>query len=355
MAGTEKILIVLDWIEQNVIAVSWHSLSNYWIIIVTCDWSPGDSVTKKLFANARDASLCSRHGFNPWFRKIPGEGNGSPLQYSCLENTHGQRSLAGYRLWGWKRVGHDLARWSPRKLLSGHIISPVSTITWQDRQKILFRTKKDCCSEKLGDWPTVRSRKWQSQLVLLCPGPWALSGHLPEAAGDLASWLLQPKPGRVKQAGLDGARLMLNVAAQHVVLSWKSVGLGWLPWCTRAAPMATHQSLGVCQGQGTHRLPASRLRALQRVRTTKNWHSVGRKWKESQHACPYWNSVSPLRQENTHGNRARPPLRSPHSASASTSVWGLQDHQEVVVSAPEVAGSVLGETVGGVEVSLLGP
>ena len=26
----------------------------------------------------------------------PGEGNGYPLQYSCLENPHGQRSLAGY-------------------------------------------------------------------------------------------------------------------------------------------------------------------------------------------------------------------------------------------------------------------
>ena len=25
-----------------------------------------------------------------------GEGNGSPLQYSCLETPHGQRSLAGY-------------------------------------------------------------------------------------------------------------------------------------------------------------------------------------------------------------------------------------------------------------------
>ena len=27
--------------------------------------------------------------------RSPGEGNGSPLQYSCLENPHGQRSLAG--------------------------------------------------------------------------------------------------------------------------------------------------------------------------------------------------------------------------------------------------------------------
>ena len=29
----------------------------------------------------------------------PGEGNGNVLQYFCLENPHGQRSLAGYSLW----------------------------------------------------------------------------------------------------------------------------------------------------------------------------------------------------------------------------------------------------------------
>ena len=27
---------------------------------------------------------CRRRGFNPWVRKIPGEGNGHPLQCSCL-------------------------------------------------------------------------------------------------------------------------------------------------------------------------------------------------------------------------------------------------------------------------------
>ena len=29
---------------------------------------------------------CGRPGFDPWVGKIPGEGNGNPLQYSCLEN-----------------------------------------------------------------------------------------------------------------------------------------------------------------------------------------------------------------------------------------------------------------------------
>ena len=29
---------------------------------------------------------CRRPGFSPWVRKSPGEGNGNPIQYSCLEN-----------------------------------------------------------------------------------------------------------------------------------------------------------------------------------------------------------------------------------------------------------------------------
>ena len=36
------------------------------------------------------------------FDPFVGRRNGSPLQYSCLENPHGQRSLAGYSPWGCK-------------------------------------------------------------------------------------------------------------------------------------------------------------------------------------------------------------------------------------------------------------
>ena len=38
--------------------------------------------------------------FSPWVRKIPWRGHGNPLQYSCLENPHGQRSLVGYTVHG---------------------------------------------------------------------------------------------------------------------------------------------------------------------------------------------------------------------------------------------------------------
>ena len=41
-------------------------------------------------------------GSTPGWGRSPGGGNGYPLQYSCLENPHGQRSLAGYSLWGRK-------------------------------------------------------------------------------------------------------------------------------------------------------------------------------------------------------------------------------------------------------------
>ena len=38
-----------------------------------------------------------------------GEGNGDPLQYSCLENpVDGRRSLVGFSSWG-RRAGHDWA------------------------------------------------------------------------------------------------------------------------------------------------------------------------------------------------------------------------------------------------------
>ena len=40
--------------------------------------------------------------FNSWVGKIPGGGHANPLQYSGLENPHGQRSLAGYSPWGHK-------------------------------------------------------------------------------------------------------------------------------------------------------------------------------------------------------------------------------------------------------------
>ena len=59
---------------------------------------PGGSDGKESACNAGDLGSISGLG------RSPGGRHGNPLQYSCLENLHGQRSLAGYSLWGCKQL-----------------------------------------------------------------------------------------------------------------------------------------------------------------------------------------------------------------------------------------------------------
>ena len=47
----------------------------------------GASLVAQLVKN-----LPAMQRFNPWVRRSSGGRHGNPLQYSCLENLHGQRS-----------------------------------------------------------------------------------------------------------------------------------------------------------------------------------------------------------------------------------------------------------------------
>ena len=58
-------------------------------------------VVKNLPANAGDIRDA---GSIPGSRRSPEGGHGDPLQYSCLENPHGQRSLVGYGPKGCKEL-----------------------------------------------------------------------------------------------------------------------------------------------------------------------------------------------------------------------------------------------------------
>ena len=57
---------------------------------------PGGSDAKESTCNTGNL------GSIPELGKSLGGGHGYPIQYSCLENPHGQRSLAGYSPWGRK-------------------------------------------------------------------------------------------------------------------------------------------------------------------------------------------------------------------------------------------------------------
>ena len=59
---------------------------------------PGSSVSKESACNSGDV------GSVPEFGRSPAGGHGNSLQYSRLENPHGQRSQAGCHPWGSKEL-----------------------------------------------------------------------------------------------------------------------------------------------------------------------------------------------------------------------------------------------------------
>ena len=92
----------------------WSSLSPPWWWDMESTWealSPGINRPYLGFPGASDGkeSACNvgDQGLIPGLGRSPGEGKGYPLQHSCLENPHGQRSLAGYSPSGHKELDTD--------------------------------------------------------------------------------------------------------------------------------------------------------------------------------------------------------------------------------------------------------
>ena len=67
---------------------------------------PGGSVVKNPWANAGDA------GWIPGSGSSPGEGNGNPLQYHCLQNS---MDRGAWQVHGIARVRHNLATKPPQE------------------------------------------------------------------------------------------------------------------------------------------------------------------------------------------------------------------------------------------------
>ena len=76
------------------------------------------SDSKKSVCNVGDLGLIPELG------RCPGVGHGNPLEYSCLENPHGQRSLAGYSPWGYKES--DITEW----LSTAHCLGQESSLVY---------------------------------------------------------------------------------------------------------------------------------------------------------------------------------------------------------------------------------
>ena len=77
--------------------------TEYILPIISHQGFPGGSDGKESACNVGDLGLI------PGLGRAPGGGHGKPLQYSCLENPHGQRSLPGYSPWGRKELDKTAA------------------------------------------------------------------------------------------------------------------------------------------------------------------------------------------------------------------------------------------------------
>ena len=122
---------------------------------------PGGSDGKESTCNTGDL------GSIPGLGISPGGENGNPLQYSCLENLHGQLNLAGYSLCGCKES--DM----PERLSTAH--TPFQTIKselWSKATRYIMQLqwwlrRYSIClqSGRLGFspwvWKISWTRKWQ--------------------------------------------------------------------------------------------------------------------------------------------------------------------------------------------------
>ena len=95
----------------------WDKLGNWDWHICTTMYKTTDE-NRAYLVGQRVKNLPARGlGSIPGLGKSPEGGHGIPLQYSCLENPHGQRSLAGYSPQGLKESDTteqlSTARWEP--------------------------------------------------------------------------------------------------------------------------------------------------------------------------------------------------------------------------------------------------
>ena len=97
-------------------AATYQEIYKYFNILTTIMTVgfPGGLISKESACDIGDL------GSIPGLERSPGGGHSNPLQYSCLENPHGQRSLVGYSPWGHKEsdtterlsTAHDCTSWT---------------------------------------------------------------------------------------------------------------------------------------------------------------------------------------------------------------------------------------------------
>ena len=141
---------------------------------------PGGSVVKNPPANAEDTGDMSSI---PGSGRSPGGENGNPLHYSCLEKSHGQRSLADYSPRGCKESD------TTEQALDGYIIN--------------LSVQAQLCPTLLSPWTvacqaplSMGSFKQEHRSGLPFPPPGDLPDPEIELTSHVSSALVDEPPGK---------------------------------------------------------------------------------------------------------------------------------------------------------------
>ena len=154
---------------------------------------PGGSDGKESICSAGDL------GSIPGLGRSPGGGHGNPLQHSCLENPHGQRSLAGYSPQGLKKP--NTTEWLNIYTHSGccgtRQSAPSPARTCQGK----ITGTGDPCG-------VLNSEvKWSCSVVSDSANPWTVAYQDPPSMGfsrqEYWSGLLFPSPGDLPDPGIE--------------------------------------------------------------------------------------------------------------------------------------------------------
>ena len=177
-----------------------HSFNQEFVLNVS--YVPGISLGF-LGSSAGKESACNEWdpGSIPGLGRSPGGEHGNPLQYSCLENPHGQRSLVGYSPWGCRKSGMTERLITAQHSTAQHRGTKIATtqsLSWRSSQTSGERHTNNMtqnCYTRVRTWWSEHSGLMRQQhlwTLLAWSESWRMALNLP--GKQRKEVCLDPKP-----------------------------------------------------------------------------------------------------------------------------------------------------------------
>ena len=157
--------IKADLKEVHAISMDWKMLGeNIYSAQSDTDWLPSWSKPQQDPPATPAAYNAGDPGSIPGSGRSCGEENVNPLQYSCLEKSHGQRSLVGYSPWGHKES--DTTEWLHLEVVNS--IGQRLIEFCQEDALVTANTLIQQHKRRLYTWTSPDGQHWNQIDYILC-------------------------------------------------------------------------------------------------------------------------------------------------------------------------------------------